>query len=416
MDKFYTNFLYLIIIRGTNFVFPYLLSTPYLARTLGEGKFGKIAFTVGFMAFFMALVEYGFNLTAVRDLTIHKDNPQKINEIYNTVFASKLVLFIISFLVALVIIFSFKFFRDDYLLYVSSLLLVLGQALLPVWFFQGINNLKPVAIINLIINIAVFGTVFLVVKKTDDYLLVNIIQGLGWILASFACMIIAKNSYNLDFCITKWKVIWSSLRASFGIFLTNFLHFSFLSANLLMVGLFVEGKALDEYSYSDKIYMMLRTFAGIIYVVVYPKVNSLFLSSPEKINSFLLKISVLIGISFFSCSSFVFIFASEILLLLSGQNTANAILLLRTIAFAPFLYAMSVPISQKMLISNYEKELSVILCFTILFNLCINLILLPLHHELGGAISLLLTEAFFLTLGGLGLVFLNKKSQRIVLK
>ncbi len=409
MDKFYTNFIYLIIIKGTNFVFPYLLTAPYLARTLGEGKFGKIAFTVSFMGFLMAFVEYGFNLTATRDLTIHKNNPQKVNEIYNIVLVCKLVLFAISVLVALVVIFSFKFFRDDCLLYVSSLLLVLGQALLPIWFFQGINNLKPMAIINLGINIIVFGVMFLVVKTTEDYLFVNIIQGLGWILASFICMIIAKKQYDLHFYRQKWLILWTELKASFGIFTTNFLHFSFLTANLFLVGLFVEGKALDEYSYSDKIYMMLRTFAGIIYIVVYPKVSNLFLLFPEKVNSFLLKISGLIAVAFFSCSSFIFIFASEILLLLSSQNSEKSVLLLRIIAFAPFLYAMSVPISQKMLVGNNEKRLSIILVFTILFNLCINLILLPLYQELGGAIALLLTEAFFLVLGSLCLLFLGDK-------
>ncbi len=63
--------MYLVQISG--YLFP-LLMLPYLARVLSKEKFGLIAFAQMFIFYFVILTDYGFNLTATRDVAVARQD------------------------------------------------------------------------------------------------------------------------------------------------------------------------------------------------------------------------------------------------------------------------------------------------------------------------------------------------------
>ena len=76
----FKNILALSLIQATNFILP-LLTVPYIIITVGWLNFGAITFAQSFFSYLLYLTEYGFNITATREISINKDNPNLISNI-----------------------------------------------------------------------------------------------------------------------------------------------------------------------------------------------------------------------------------------------------------------------------------------------------------------------------------------------
>ena len=78
-------------------------------------------------------------------------------------------------------VFQISFFLPIYILY-SSLGLSIGELLLPIWYFQGVEKMKYLTIINVGSRIVFTVFIFVFVKQKEDYILVPLFNSLGAIL------------------------------------------------------------------------------------------------------------------------------------------------------------------------------------------------------------------------------------------
>ncbi len=85
------NFFSIFSFQMMEYVFP-LITLPYLVRVLGPNKFGLIAFANAIIQYFAIVTDYGFNLSATRDISINRENFKRIAEIFNSVMVVKFIL------------------------------------------------------------------------------------------------------------------------------------------------------------------------------------------------------------------------------------------------------------------------------------------------------------------------------------
>ncbi len=76
------NILSLFSLQGFNYILP-LITFPYLTRVLGPDKYGLVVFALAFMGYFQILTDYGFNLSATREVSIHRSDDTKISQIFS---------------------------------------------------------------------------------------------------------------------------------------------------------------------------------------------------------------------------------------------------------------------------------------------------------------------------------------------
>ena len=95
--KVYQNYLYLLLIQGTNLVLP-LITFPYLVRVLGSEKYGLVMIAYSLMKFFIITVDFGFNISATREVALLKNDKRKLSKFYWNVLIIKGLLLILTFL------------------------------------------------------------------------------------------------------------------------------------------------------------------------------------------------------------------------------------------------------------------------------------------------------------------------------
>ncbi len=266
-----SNFFSLSVLQGFTYVLP-LLTLPYLVRTLGVETFGLVMFAQSFIMFFNILVDYGFALSATREISIHRNDKNKVTEIFSAVMTIKVMLILFSLLILSVIVLSFDKFSANLELYYLTFLWVIGQALFPIWYFQGLEKMKYITIVNIISKLIFTIAIFIFIHQKNDYLLVPILNGLGIIIGSLFSFWIIYKHFDQPFKLQKVDTLMIYFKESSQFFLSRVSVSIYTSANAFVLGLFTNTTMVGYYSIAEKLYMALQGFYAPIVQVLYPYV------------------------------------------------------------------------------------------------------------------------------------------------
>ena len=266
-----SNFFSLSVLQIFSYVLP-LLTLPYLVRVLGVETFGLVAFATAFITFFNILVDYGFNLSATREVSIHRENKDKITEIYSSVLSIKFILIFVSFVIFSFIVFTFEKFSSHSMLYFITFISVIGQALFPIWYFQGMERMKYITIINIFSKVVFTIAIFVFVHEESDYLMVPLLTGLGILIGSLYALYIIKKDFHQKFVLQTIKTMMIHFKDSSQFFLSRVSVSIYTSANAFVLGLFTNNTMVGYYSIAEKLYMAIQSLYGPITQALYPYV------------------------------------------------------------------------------------------------------------------------------------------------
>lgn len=267
--RFLGNFLSLATLQGLNYILP-LLTLPYLVRVLGAEKFGLIAFATAVVGYFIVLTDYGFNFSATREVANHKDDKTRLVEIFSSVMIIKVLLLLISFIILLLLILCFEKIGNDALLYILTFGTVVGQVLFPVWFFQGVERMKYITIINIISKTIFTAAIFLLVKNTSDYLLVPLLTSVGIIVASLISLYIVFFNFKVRFKFQKISTIQQYLKGGSPLFYTSAMSNLLTSSGVIVLSLVTNNTVVGYFSALEKLFRAVVGLFAPVTQALYP--------------------------------------------------------------------------------------------------------------------------------------------------
>ena len=395
--KVISNFFYLSITNLVNFVLP-VVTFPYLVEKLGVSNFGLLAFATAIISYFQTLTDFGFNLTATKQITIHKNDQEKINSIVNSVFFIKFMLLLLSFLILIFLVLFVNKFHESYEIYFLTFGLVIGQCLFPSWFFQGFEKMKVISILNIFSKVIFTVFIFIFIKGKEDFYLVPIFNSLGQISIGIVAIIIMLKQYNIRFIIPNFNEIKFYFKDGWHIFIANISVTLYTSAIITLLGFFSSNTIVGYYSIADKFIQIVRSFLTPLSQAVFPFLSNKAVIAKEKviyINSKIFQFGI-IPLLCFSVS--LYFFSENILSLILKHGINESVIVLKILSPVPLLiFLANVFALFTMIVFGRNKQYSHIIISAGFVSLVLSFILIPLYKHIGAAITVLIIE-FYVTL------------------
>ncbi len=361
------NMFSLFILQATNYILPLIL-LPYLVRVLGVEYFGLLAFATATVSFFRGVVSYGFDLTGTQQISIHRDNNKKLIELFSAIMVVKLILAFASLLVFTVLLVFVNKFQIQWEVFLFTFLIVFGDVLFPVWFFQGIEKMKIITYIRLSYKSLFVLSVILFVQDENKYILVPLLDSIGAVFAGLVAIYFISKNYGVTFVIPSTTHIIFQFKNGWHVFISNIAVYLYSSINTFLLGLLTNNISVGYYAIAEKIYMAIRGLFSPVTQALFP-----FLAKKYEENrvNYYKKIKKLSNIYFLILHFFAFfsyIFSQELIQLVSGEIIPESVKVLKILSLA-IVFAIGGFYTSLLIIKGEGKTLSKITFICMIVNL-----------------------------------------------
>lgn len=178
-----SNTFYLTIINVVKLSAPFI-ALPYVIRVIGAEKFGEIVFAQSIAAFSFIIINFGLDISAVKDVSQNRNDQTELSRIVSSVLGLRVLLFLATAFFYILMICLVPMFRANFLLYIVVFLGALPEMIFPQWYFQGVERMKYLTITSFSSVGFYLCTLFLFVQNANDYLYVPMLQIGGSVIAA----------------------------------------------------------------------------------------------------------------------------------------------------------------------------------------------------------------------------------------
>lgn len=378
-----------------NLVTP-LLVIPYIVGVCGEENFGKVGVGLAVSFFLIVFVDYGSDLVGVREVSLKRHDNAALQQLVLVSYASRALILLLVIAAAYLIFFTFPFFKSEHTMFILSLAVVAGQYLSPVWFLQGIENVKWITYGNIVSKTIYLAGVYTIVHSPTDYIYVNLIWGGGMIVSNLVFLILIFRSYNFRLCTVPLRDISNFLRRDFTMFSSQIFVALQLNSPIFLISLFGNNLMAGQYKIIEQIIVVFKTYIFLFFNYVFPKICYL---TSENIKKAYKSWAIYNGLNFMFVLAGMAIFCYLSYDIVAYFNTTNRYILSRLLLVAiyiPLLMAISIPLKQLVLAFNHKQFYIIVTTFTVIATLLLIYFLLPLYKVYGVLYSLIASEVFII--------------------
>lgn len=263
------NFFSLTVLKLVNAVLPFV-TLPYLIKILGLQQYGAIVLALSLITYFQSITNYGFNLSATREIARHKTSRKQLSFIYSKTQTSKIYLLLLSLSILIPAIVIVPQFREDLSVYLLMCLMLIGQSMFPEWFFRGIEQMGYITILDLIVKGSFTIGVFILIKSPEDYWLYPLLYGFGYVFIAVFSHIFIIKKFELDSNLVRFKKVRKNLKAGFPLFINQFLPTLFNNTTNFLVGIILGKSAAGLFGATRQVIQLLTVFNSVVSGVVFP--------------------------------------------------------------------------------------------------------------------------------------------------
>lgn len=389
------NFFALSVVQFANYLAPLIL-IPYLTRVLGLSRYGLVELARAVSVYFLLLTDYGFSYSATREVSIHRDDPDRLSEIFSAVILLKLLLTFLGAAILSVIVFAVPRLRSDWPVYYLAFGSVVGMCLFPLWLFQGLERMKHIAVLNVAAKLLVIVTTILFVRQPDDYLYVPLLHSAGALAIGLAGLVLVLRSFHIRFRLPGVPVLKREFVNGWHLFVSRIATSLCTTSNVVVLGLFVDNVFVAYYGPGEKIvWAAADGLVNPLSQAIFPHVSRLASQSKQAALRLAGRVAVLVSVLTLMVSAALFIMAPYVARLALGQDWQGGATVIRILSLVPFLIGMNNVFGVQVMVNlGLQRLFARILTVAGVLNILLATLLAPSLKHVGAAIACLTTEVF----------------------
>ena len=389
-NAFFKNFFNLSLNQGINILVA-IIVTPILFQNLGESEYGLVNLAFSIVMILSIIVSYGYHLNGPKRISLLNTIAEK-KELINEIISLRISLaFITTVLIYFLITFS-NFFIGYENVIMFSLVILYSEALHPIFYLQGENNLSILAVTNAISKLIYVALIILLIKNPDDSFLVNLLFGgvLSIVYLVFWVSIFLKN--NIRFAWPKADKIIYRIKENFDFFFSSIAGHISIHGGIIILSNFIDNIELGKFALAQRIGMLLRMIPIFITQAVLQNASVINQNRKSYLNDYLNKF-YLKGLLFtFVIGILVTVTSKWIIIFLSGEEILYSQEILSLLSFIPFLGMLNFKNIIKILVEEKKKILNKATWITVFFMISLSIIMSFYFGGKGLAIALLFSE------------------------
>lgn len=270
MSGLLKSFSALTALRALNVLVPLALY-PWLMLRLGAETLGILLFAQAVATYFMVVPNYNLETFGTGLVAKALDEPKKLQALSSELLGLKLLLFLFSALGFTILTFVWPFARTHALVFLLSMHLLVQEAFLPTWFFQGIQKVKVVATLNGLSKLIAVLWILLFVRDVESAFHVP----LGYLVGSLFSTTLATAKMRSEINGLKtvhWTKIRDHAKTGWPYFITSVNGYLYVYANRILMGFFGMSY-VAYYDLADKWLQMGKAPQQILGLSLFPKIS-----------------------------------------------------------------------------------------------------------------------------------------------
>lgn len=393
----FANFGYLSLLQIAGYVFP-LITMPYLARVIGADGFGKIAFASAVVVWFQTVADWGFNLTATRDVAQYRDDREKVSQIFSNVLWARCLLMLISGVVLLGLVAIVPYFRENVAVILITFLMIPGYILFPDWMFQALEKMKYTTIFNLLMKLLFTVAVFIFINKREDYVIQPLLSTISYFICGIGALYLILHKWGYTLYRPQWKEIIKTIKGSTDVFINNIMPNFYNSFSVLLLGFFGGPVANGLYEGGNKFPTIFYQFQAVLSRAFYP-----FLARRLDKHIFFAKLNMSIAII---GAVLIIIVSPWVIKIILGKEFENSIIVMQILSASLVFLSMNFTYGTSyLIIIHKEKPLKNLTFVSSIIGMCVSFPLIFYYSYIGAAITVFICRGML----GIGSFILARK-------
>ena len=387
---FIKNFTNLSLNQGINILIA-IVATPILFQNLGDSQFGLVNLAFSIFMLISIVVSYGYHLNGPKQISL-LNKPEKEADTIKDIVSLRLFIAIIISIVIIALIYLTDFFNGYELIILFSIPILFSEAIHPVFYLQGKNNLSVLAILNAFSKLFYLGLIILSIKNQNDAFKVNLLYGsvLSLVFLVYWGLFFYKN--KLKFHFVDLDKIKFRLKENFQFFMSSVAGHISIHSGIIILKLFVNNSELGKFALANKIAFLLRMIPVFIVQSVLQNASIINQNNPLALKKYLNYYFKRGLILTFITGLFFTIFSKWIIIIFSGQEIIYSNQILSVLSFIPFLAMLNFKNILLILVNEKKEILNKATWISAFIMIPLAITLSYYYKGFGLAIALLISE------------------------
>lgn len=265
---------YIGLVNIANYVVP-LVTIPYLLRTIGAERYGALVFSQATIQYFVTFVEFGFGLSATRRIAAVRSDPERLRSEFSRLIHAKLILVAVAATLLVGVLSITAKLRAEWEIFLASSGVIAAAALMPTWFFQGIEDMRVVTLVQVIGRSLVILLLVAFVATPSDTWRAGLIMGCCPLAVAVFSFIYAMRARGMNLRLVSLKSAMEALTESFALFISSLSINLYTTTITFLLGILTSNSVVSAYSVAYKVSRACADAISPVSQAVYPRVVNL---------------------------------------------------------------------------------------------------------------------------------------------